>query len=377
MHSKHLQFFYELLAHALWYADKPIDPEDFPTPPTEGEWQKVFEYATAHSVIGIFGKALPLLPDRWQPKPELFSSIKKIISDDNHAYRRHADSLIHLYVALNDHALQPVFFKSAVWASYYPCPEHLRIHSLDFFITPSRRADALRCMDKMGASPETGQVSWEKRYLYQGLHCRLFFQTYLFAYPRSRRYYQELEAYAMRPAQLCKFNIDEHWLPTFPPLFSIICQTACLQHQLLLGRLTLRQICDWTMLLYCERTALGIAENQLLRHLNKLHLQRFYDALGNFARRHLGLPNSSYAALHMTPQKVALGERLASEVWKIPLTGDLTDPACPPQEKWGTKVSHLTRIFKQCWYLRHLCPHEWFFTPWKELKALFFPSHIQ
>lgn len=377
MHSENIQFFYELLARALWNADKPVDPEDFPPPPTEGDWPEVLEYASAHSVAGLFGQALSLLPEAWQPKQEGPSSVEKIISDDDSSYRRHAEALISLHAALRSCGLRPVFFKSTVWASYYPHPEHLRIHDLAFFIAPAQQSAALRCMAEKGAKPATPHVTWEKRYLYHGLHCQLFFKTHVFSCSYSRRYYRELEAHAMQPSQLCKFNLEGQWLPMFPPLFSIVCQTAYLQRQLLLGRITLRQICDWTMLLYSERTSLGIAENQLLRHLRKLDLQRLYDALGNLARRHLGLPNSSYAAVHANAKGIALGERLYQSVQGIPLAGDVSDPACLPQEKWRIKVANLMRIFKRCRQLRSLCPRESLFMPWTEFNAMFFPPHIR
>lgn len=377
MKPENLQFFYELLAHALWHADKPVDPEDFPSPPAGNRWQEILDYASAHSVAGIFGKALPLLPENWQPQSEMLSSLTKIISDDDHAYRRHADGLIHLFHALRTCTLQPLFFKSAVWASNYPHPEHLRIHDLAFFITPARLPDAIRCLEKCGATPEISYVPHEKRYLYQGLHCQLLSKTYEFASPRSRRYYQELESHAAQSAQICKFNLDGHWLPTFPPLFSIVCQTAYLQRQLLLGRITLRQICDWTMLLYSERTALGIAENQLLRHLKKLNLQRLYDALGNFALSYLGLPHGSYAALHRSPKEAAYGQQLALWIRELPKSGDITEPVCATREKWSMKAAHLSQLATRCRHLRHLCPQEWLFTPWKEFKAIFFPPHMR
>lgn len=376
MRPQNLQFFYELLSHALWYADKPVDPEDFPTPPSDSEWKEVLGYASAHSVAGIFGQALSLLPQEWRPKEELLSTMTKAISDDDCSYRRHADTLLRLNEALRPYSLRPIFFRNAVWASYYRYPEHLRIQGLTAVIAPARRQTIIHGMEEIGATAEENYMPWEKRYLYQGVRCQLFFQTCVLHCPKSRRYYRELETRAMYALQPCRFNLGDQWLPTFSPVFSIVCQTAYLQRQLILGRITLRQICDWSMLLHKERTALGIAENHLLRHLGNLGLQRLYDALGNFARRRLGLPNTSYAALHTTPKAVALGNSLHTFIEETPQPGDITDPACPAQEKWTSKVIRLILIFTRCWHLRRLCPRESFFAPWAELKAAFFPPRM-
>ena len=138
---------------------------------------------------------------------------------------------------------------------------------------------------------------------------------------------------------------------------------------LIIGELHLCHIINWAVMLHRERTALGISEPKLIRHLEAMRLTQLYRALGAIADRYFQLDADTHAGLsELTANDINRGELIFQNI----IDGHL--PHCPPykhpssNDAITTKFKAYINLIRRCYILRGILPRECFCTPFFTLQ---------
>jgi len=332
--------------------------------PDRKTWLTLVTLAEQNEISGLLFDAVLTLPKDQQPDLEVMmrwtASIQSM-ERDNRIYRQHLSEVLDCF---ESHQLTPILMKGLTLSNRYPNPLHRPVGDVDLFVPIDQQHLYAQCLKAMGG--EIDNLIDVKHTLAQcnGLNWELHFRTMHFYSKYIDKQYHLLEMEETAPDCLYHEKIDIHKVLVFSPLFNIIYLTAHFQHHLLMERISLRQVIDWTLALHHERIALGIAEVNLVRTLKRLGLYRLYKALGYIAINHLGYSATGYAGLTNLTSADRLRGRL---ILRALITGHI--PGCRTfvphlaSDNTRKRIVHFYELCKRCFVLFQITPREAFSTP--------------
>ncbi len=332
--------------------------------PDRKAWLWLITLAEKNEVSGLVYDAVITLPKEQQPDLEVMMRWTAMIQSTERDNRLYRQRLSEVFDRLMSQQLTPILMKGLTLGNLYPNPLHRPVGDVDLFVPIDKQRQFAQCLLSMQGEVDNLFDTKHTSARCNGLNWELHFRTMHF-YSRSiDKKYQLLEKEETAPDSLFHEEIDNRQVLVFSPIFNIIFLTAHFQHHLLMERIRLRQVVDWMLALHHDRTALGIAERNLVQTLKQLGLYRIYCALGYIAIHHFGFSASGYAGLtHLTPADKLRGRFLV----RVLITGHI--PGCRPfilrQEKDSLlkRMQHLVELTKRCCILFQFCPQEAISTP--------------
>lgn len=369
-----------LLERVLWHD---IDGTTIPLNITpDGEtaclvsWQELIVFAIEQEVLFLVYEAIKSLPQSQRPPHELL--LKWTAQNFKHEKQMqlYVGQLQNFLDMCESYQLKVFPLKGVTLASYYPNPILRDVGDIDLYIEPTQRKEVRQLLLKEGAFEEKQLSVCHDTFKWRGIIWETHFKTVNFFAPQSEHYYQDLESIYTDHSHLCHCNfhskiLGQQYAQRFvclPPAFNIIYLTAHIQHHLLLDRVTLRQVCDWAMVIHHERTTLAIHETALTQHLAELSLLKLYRALGYFSLKYLGRDGETYAVLQLSDKDKKRGEFLARCILSGQIPHCVAHTEALQHESTLTKIKRFANLLKRCYQLRSLCPRESFYTPWGILK---------
>lgn len=337
--------------------------------PDRKAWLSLITLAERNEVSGLLYDSVLTLPQEQQPDFEVMmrwtASIQSL-ERDNLLYRKHLGQVFELF---ERQMLSPILMKGLTLSELYPNPLHRPVGDVDLYVPIDQLNLVVQYLQSMGGEVETQFDTKHHAARCNGLNWELHFRTHSFYSSTLDRRYRLFELEETSPENLLHIQIGEHHILHFPPLLNIIYLTAHFEHHLLMERITIRQVIDWSLTLHHERTALGIAETNLVRILQQLGLYRLYRALGYIAIHHLGYSATGYAGL---TRLTAADARRANIILYALLKGHIH--GCRPyqphlvNDNYLTRLLHYLELCKRCVVLFRLFPKEAFFTPFGFLR---------
>ncbi len=147
-------------------------------------------------------------------------------------------------------------------------------------------------------------------------------------------------------------NVEGVQVPTLEPTFNAIYVFIHLFFHFLREGVSLRQLCDWAMVLNHYRE--GIIREDLLEQLEKLDLIKAYRAFGTVIVDELGLPSDEFPfALNCEDRKWK--EKILKDIFKGGNFGKLNHQA---QSSWRFKLETMMVALRNSFKYYRLCPSE-------------------
>lgn len=327
---------FSLLRNALWRIEK-----DMPKVLSEKEISSLITVAEEQTVSGLVVDAI-IRNDIKIPQYWVFEAVG-IDTQTKLANKQLNDELKELVkLPLMDY----VVVKGQTIAAIYPEPLARMSGDIDFLVQDYHATKEL-LKKEWGIDLPSKLVDREFAFEHGNATYEIHDQLIVFGSRKHQGYWDEL---LKRP---CGFvTIDGVQIPTLAPTVNAIYVFVHLFFHFLREGVSLRQFCDWAMVLHHYRDE--IEREDLTTVLDQLELVKAYKALGCILVDDLGLPEEDF------PYKLDEDDRkwhdkLLDDIFKGGNFGKLNHQA---NSTWKFKIETIGVALRNTFMYYHLCPSE-------------------
>lgn len=326
MLQKNQQTFLKLLSTAIWAKEPSLQPkigED-----EEIVWSDMFEIGDQQAIQHIIFDAIEQVPVPVRPSFDKILQWAALVMKHERVYEIYVSKLKTMLEEYGKRNIPIIPIKGLTYAHYYPKPKHRNIGDIDLFIDNSYRPASQQLMKDLGAEGDDDElVIRHDSYKYDGQFWEIHIRTMEFHNPKADKIYDAFEKEYAQPDKLIKREIEGMTVNTFSPIFDIIYNTVHIQRHLILEFVTMRQICDWTLLLYNEKEIIKANLSLIEEKLRKLGLYKTFKSIAYIAVKYLGLPAEYSDLTTFTSKEEKHGEFLLNCI----MEGHV--PGCKPYEE--------------------------------------------
>ena len=336
--------FLELLRAGLW--GTPADPTHFPVGSTD--WKQILRIAKEQTVQVIIADGIETLPqENWPPKEALMKLLMvRVKTSQMHTL---LNSNIRLIVnALNSEGVPSVLLKGQGVAQNYRNPESRMCGDIDLYVGREYFEQASNVICKLDPTQIKEEIEHEalhRNFTINGSELELHQKSTGSANKRQIRLIDTWTRESLdnhfqdKTLPIVNFSNTPVQIPSATYNAVFILQHAA-RHMITEG-ISLRQVCDWTMLLH--RHHADINEAELQETLDKLHMSTIWKEFGILAVNHLNL----------NPEELPLApKRLRSNKTSLILNHLFLSGNFGHYDKNG-RTPHEANIIKRKW--RSLC----------------------
>ncbi len=347
--------FFALVRAGLW--GTPADATLFPK---ETDWEELYRCARAQALLGIVFDGVQTLPTECRPPRMLYlqwCNALYQIEENNKLLNR---ELANVYALCREHGIEPVLLKGQGVAQNYREPLHRHCGDIDLYIG-NENFEKVNALLRKEATSEH-----EENFKHTSMHWhgvpvenhRVL--NNLNAPCADSRFQDEIKRWhntnETRQTQIgaCKVSV--------PPLAfdTVYILLHSILHALNEG-IGLRQICDWTNLLYSQREELD--KEQAKKLLSEYGLSKSARIFGVIAVNYLGLPVECLP-IPYNKEDVTTGKWLLEDIWNSGNFGQYNaKKKRRPKGYWSSKWYTITQMTIRCWNMRRLAPAEAFWYP--------------
>lgn len=345
-----------LLRSVLWQQqlDLPVDVS---------EWEEIIKFATEQTLSGIIPDSLPNLPQDSIPpkalKMQMIAMQLQVVQANEHMNA----VLLDFTAELAKRDIPYVLMKGQGVASLYPHPLHRVSGDIDMYVPKKHFLnvnDGILAFGGIRRDENRHHVDYMFNDVMLELHhCIHYFQKKT----RNKVFMTMIDEAMAEPSVYA--SVGDGKVQVLPATMNVLLLLAHMLDHFYCEGVGLRQLCDYTLLLYREYA--NIDKDRLERALEELSMTRTYKVIGALCVRHLGLPSDRL----MIPPMLT-DYRLADAIMKDCLKGGNFGRSDHPGRstvwKWMRYyVRFLWRLIK----FRNLCPSEALWWPLGKLYRLF------
>lgn len=355
--------FFALLRSGLW--GTPADASLFDE---QTDWKQLMQFAKKQALLGIIFDGVRTLPDEKQPQRALhlqWCNVLMQIEETNELLNRELANVYDLYRA---NGIEPILMKGQGVAQNYRNPLHRHSGDIDLYIGKVNYDLANQLLFREGTSKH--EESFKHTSIrWHGVDIENHRVLSRLSAPQSDRHLQQDINRYLNPAHCCKLPVGTCQVSVPSPSFDA---AYLLLHSIihfLSEGIGLRQVCDWTCLLYAQRE--NIDRKEVAEILQKWGLTEGAKAFGAIATRYLGLPGE-FLILPCEQQDLKTGDWLLDDIWKGGNFGKFDNRRKQrPEGYWQGKWNTYTHILNRCRELGALAPVEARWYPFKLLLYTF------
>ena len=354
--------FLSLLSTAIWQDYQGDTVSDQTCSATN--WQEIFAIAESQGLSSVLFDAFEIIPSVQRPPLNVIMGWAGEALKQERMYDLYISKITPMLREYTEACIPVIMMKGISYSEYYPKPKHRTIGDIDIFIDESDRTKSHELMAKIGAKGDDDElVIRHDSYKHDGLLWEIHIRTMEFHTPSADKVYARLEKEYSRPENLVNKNIAGIELRTFSPVFNVIYNTVHIQRHLILEFVTMRQLCDWALLMYHEREVILANREKIESYLKELHLTNTFKAIAYIAHRYLNLPDIFGTLTKYNEKDTTNGEFLLRCI----LEGKV--PGCNPYQERYLNDSYIKKArllgeqFIQCYKLRNICGTESLYAP--------------
>lgn len=298
--------FFELLRSGLWGSS--IDSKLFTK---NTDWLLIYDLSKKQAVLGNVLDGINMLPPNLRPPRLLY--IKWCaeviqIEDENHKLNK---EIIKLFKLLIDNGISPILMKGQGIASNYKNPFHRISGDIDVFTGKQNYDKANKLLSLEGKVLE----KWSPIHLmfnWHGVSVENHRLLAKMASPINNLKLNKLIEEWFIPERLSDIEIEDYKI-TVPPIdFDVVFILLHAVIHLMGYGVGLRQIIDWTLLLYNKKDQI---DSEVVKSLlKKLGLIKAARIFGVLAVKYIGLPKE-YLIIPYSYSDEKLAEKLLDDIW--------------------------------------------------------------
>lgn len=354
--------FLTLLSTAIWQNYQ--ETGNLVVSSTATDWVEIFNIAERQGVSSVVFDAFQQLPSSQRPPLDILMQWATEAMKQERMYDLYISKITPMLNAYDEASIPVTMMKGISYSEYYPMPKHRKIGDIDIFIDEKDREKSDALLKSIGAKGDDAElVIRHDSYKYDGLLWEIHIRTMEFHNPSADKIYTRLEKEYSHPDNLIEKNIAGLNLRTFSPIFNVVYNTVHIQRHLILEFVTMRQMCDWALIMYKERNTILANQDKIAAYLKELNLTRTFKAIAYIAHTYLHMPDIFGQLTAFDKKDIANGEFLLRCI----LEGKV--PGCKPYQErylndsYTKKARLLGEQFIQCYKLRKLCGTEALYAP--------------
>lgn len=354
--------FLTLLSIAIWQNHQ--ETGNSVVSSTTTDWVEIFNIAEQQGVSSVVFDAFQQLSSSQRPPLDILMQWATEAMKQERMYDLYISKITPMLNAYADAGIPVTMMKGISYSEYYPMPKHRKIGDIDIFIDEKDREKSDALLKNIGAKGDDAElVIRHDSYKYDGLLWEIHIRTMEFHNPSADKIYARLEKEYSQPENLIEKNIAGLNLRTFSPIFNVVYNTVHIQRHLILEFVTMRQMCDWALIMYKERETILANQGKIAAYLKELNLTRTFKAIAYIAHTYLHMPDIFGQLTAFDKKDIANGEFLLRCI----LEGKV--PGCKPYQErylndsYTKKARLLGEQFIQCYKLRKLCGTEALYAP--------------
>lgn len=354
--------FLTLLSTAIW--QNYLETGNSVVSSTTTDWVEIFNIAEQQGVSSVVFDAFQQLSSSQRPPLDILMQWATEAMKQERMYDLYISKITPMLSAYAEAGIPVTMMKGISYSEYYPMPKHRKIGDIDIFIDEKDREKSDALLKNIGAKGDDAElVIRHDSYKYDGLLWEIHIRTMEFHNPSADKIYTRLEKEYSHPDNLIEKNIAGLNLRTFSPIFNVVYNTVHIQRHLILEFVTMRQMCDWALIMYKERDTILANQDKIAAYLKELNLTRTFKAISYIAHTYLHMPDIFGQLTAFDKKDIANGEFLLRCI----LEGKV--PGCKPYQErylndsYTKKARLLGEQFIQCYKLRKLCGTEALYAP--------------
>ena len=327
---------FALLRNALWHNEKGL-----PNELTEKDASLLITVAREQTVSGLIVDAIISnkikLPQKW-----VFEAvgIEMQIKQANRALNEEVKGFVRM--PLKDY----VVVKGQTIATIYPNPLMRMSGDIDFLSYNYHEVKEL-LEKEWGIELPSKLVDREYTFEHRNATYEIHDQLIVFGNRKHQQFWDEL---IKRP---CGYvSIDGAQIPTLEPTINAIYVFVHLFLHFMREGVSLRQFCDWAIILHHYRDEIN--KKELIDILLALGLTRAYKAFGSILIDDLGLPSSEFP-FELSNDDRKWHERILEDIFKGGNFGKLHHQC---KTKWKYKIETFRLALRNSFRYYSLCPSE-------------------
>jgi len=277
-----------LLRSALW--SRPVDVSLF-----EGgtSWRALFRLAEKQTVTGLVYDAVLTLPPALQPDGDLLRTAHLHTIRTAQSHQLLNTTLTQLVQRLQAEGFRPVLLKGQGVALNYPHPLRRSCGDIDLYVGEPDYPRVCRLLHQWNMLGEDAIESIQHLHFnYHGVSLEIHRIAGVLFNSRRNRLFRQWSDDLLQGDTCRTVCIDQAEILLPPVRFDAFFIFYHTYKHFLTGGVGLRQLCDWA--LYLHAFSRQIDRPALLQDLNRFHLLRPWQIMGQIAVRHLGLPQEEF-----------------------------------------------------------------------------------
>lgn len=248
----------------------------------EEKWNEVLKLAEKESLSGIISDGIQMLDEEYQPKDDIINSFNQQVRSIEENNKSIVSKTEDIYQMLNQHGLRCVLMSGYPIFNGYLKPEHCVWTNIDLYICNGKLQEAVRVIQQLKPSHEE-LLTQEYRCVIDNVTVILR-QKHVthFSSSHSKRLRNWMEQKMNQTEQ------KEHGMLIADDETTVIIENHQLLMNFLKGNHSIRQMCDWCMMLY--HVYQKIDDTKLEKELTHFGLIQSWKVFGYIAVNALGLP---------------------------------------------------------------------------------------
>lgn len=340
-----------LLRSALW--SRPVDVSLF-----EGgtSWRALFRLAEKQTVVGLVYDAVLTLPQALQPDGDLLRTAHLHTIRTAQSHQLLNTTLTQLVQRLQAEGFRPVLLKGQGVALNYPHPLRRNCGDIDLYIGEPDYPRVCRLLHQWNMPGEDATESIQHlHFSYNGVHLEIHRIAGVLFHSRRNRLFRQWSDELLQGDTCRTVRIDQTEILLPPVRFDAFFIFYHTYKHFLTGGVGLRQLCDWA--LYLHAFSRQIDRPALLQDLNRFHLLRPWQIMGQIAVRHLGLPQEEFPFFLSDGKAQRRAEAMMELILQSGNFG-FHDPqlTARPDGYLAGKMHSFRWVHRRLWRVLPLCP---------------------
>lgn len=335
---RRLDAFFALVRAGLW---EDVQPEErLFEGATSDDWTALYRAAMSQALVALCFDGMNRLPIPLRPPRTLYLQWAAKTAQVEAANRKLNGVLQEVVSLYQAHGLQPAILKGQGMAACYPDPLHRQCGDIDFYAGGEEARQGNQLLLGVGATKDAEASYKHTCFEWKGVHLESHNIVARLNSPRANRHFQRLVR-QWHPQGI----LTRQGIPVPPPQFDALFIFLHAFSHFLNSGIGLRQLCDWSRLLWYEKERIDLA--LLEKELRQAGLLKAACAFGALAIHRLGLPRECLPFAVESDSR--LEERLLEEILATGNFGQYDGRIMPrPKGYWSGKWHTFTRALRRC-----------------------------
>lgn len=248
------------------------------------------EMASHQTVAGLVAHGIAALPEASQPPADVINRMLYVTARNRAGHALLNTTLENITALLQQEGIRPVLLKGQGLAALYRHDASRTCGDIDLWIGSEAYPEACRKARGWNDGGKCQDGRKHFHFTFGGVPVELHRMTERMPYGLHDRMFRQWTEHALREGNCPRVTINGHGYEVPPDDYNIIYVFNHFFHHFMLGGVSLRQLCDWALLL--DAAGGNIDIQALERHLRTFSLWRPWQLFGRIAVEQLGLPAS-------------------------------------------------------------------------------------